>query len=252
MNAQGYSYLQCRRKGQVTKTDLKKRMQFARDSKKNLPEDFWTNGISFYLDGVAWAHKTNPYEYAKTNRTRTWRLRSEGLSIYCTAKGKKEGVGGRVAKFFVAISYNAGVVHVEPFRKTLNGENYAEFVKEKFNKIFKKCKGKHGKRFLQDGDPSQNSAKAKEAMAKIKCELFSIPARSPDINVIENVFHLVGKKIREDALDQCISKETFEQFSDRCQRTLESFSKEIIDRTIESLWGRMDEIIKRKGTRIEY
>ena len=252
LNDAGFGYLQCRKKGQVTKTDLKKRVKFARDCKKNYTDDFWTNGISFYSDGVAWAHKTNPCEYAKTNRTRTWRLRSEGLSVHCTAKGKKEGVGGRVAKFFVAISHGSGVVHVEPFHEVLNGESYANFVRKKFNKIFKKCKGKHGKQFLQDGDPSQNSAKAKAAMSKIKCKLFGIPARSPDINVIENVFHLVGKQIREDALDQNITKETFEEFSDRCQRTLENFPQETIDKTIESLWKRMDEIIKRKGTRIEY
>ena len=40
----------------MTKTDLKKRVKFARDCKKNYKDDFWTNGISFYsiteIDGI--------------------------------------------------------------------------------------------------------------------------------------------------------------------------------------------------------
>ena len=228
-------YLQCRKKGQVTPTDMNKRLKFARDCKKTLPKDFWTHGISFYLDGVSWAHKTDPCETAKTNRTRTWRKRSEGLSVFCTAKGKEEGVGNKVAKFFVAVSYKAGVVHVEHFDRKVNGVNFADFVTGQFDKIFEKCKDKHGKEFLQDGDPSQNSAVARAAMKRIKCKVFNIPARSPDINIIENVFHLVGKKIRDDAVEQEITKETFQEFVARCKRTLEEFPADIIDRTIESL-----------------
>ena len=52
---------------------MKLRLTFARNIKKDYPTDFWKNEISFHLDGVSWAFKTSPYQYAKTNRTRTWR-----------------------------------------------------------------------------------------------------------------------------------------------------------------------------------
>ena len=65
LNDAGLGYLRCRKKGQVTKTNLKKRVKFAQDRKKNYTDDFWTNGISFYLDGVAWTHKTNPCDMQK-------------------------------------------------------------------------------------------------------------------------------------------------------------------------------------------
>ena len=48
--------------------------------------------------------------------------------------------------------------------------------------------------WVQDGDPSQNSARAKRAMSRANAVLLSIPARSPDINRIENIFRLVSKK----------------------------------------------------------
>ena len=167
LNRNGYQYRQCRRKGQVTQADMKLRLNFARNVKKNYPEDFWTNDVCFYLDGVSWAHKTNPYKNAKTGRTRTWRQQNEGLKVFCTAKGKKEGVGGKVARFFVAIAHGAGVVHVEHFPEHVNGENFSKFIRQKFKTIFSKCGTKRKRLFLQDGDPSQNSAAAVKAMTKL-------------------------------------------------------------------------------------
>lgn len=247
-----YKYEQCRRKGQVTKKDMGLRLKFAKDCKKNLNEEFWKTGISFYLDGVSWAHKTNPAESARTMRTRTWKKRGEGLSFNCTAKGKKEGVGGKVARFIVSIGYGVGVVQVEHLPATLNGNLFANFIRDKFNDIFSKSANPQAKLFLQDGDPSQNSAVARKAMAAVGCELFKIPARSPDINPIENIFHLVNKELRNNALEQNITKETYPEFVERCKQTLLAFPLETINKTIASMDKRMDLVIKAKGQRIKY
>ena len=40
------------------------------------------------------------------------------------------------------------------------------------------------------------------ALTQIECELHRIPPRSPDINPIENVFHLVKKMLQKEAIDQ--------------------------------------------------
>ena len=104
LNRNGYHFEQCREKGHLLKDDLKKRYKFAL-KRKGLPSDFWQKGIGIYFDGVSWAHKTNPSEHVRTLRTRTWKKKGESLSRLCMAKGRKEGTGGRVAKFFVAIAY---------------------------------------------------------------------------------------------------------------------------------------------------
>ena len=67
--------------------------------------------------------------------------------------------------------------------------------------LFKKCPNPKGKLFLQDGDPSQNSCKARSAWDKIGARKLSIAARSPDRNPIENIFHIVKKKLQQDALE---------------------------------------------------
>lgn len=60
MNKAGYNYRQLRKKGLVSEADKKIRVKFSRKVKNRLPQDFWKNAISFYLDGVGFTHKYNP------------------------------------------------------------------------------------------------------------------------------------------------------------------------------------------------
>ena len=50
------------------------------------------------------------------------------------------------------------------------------------------------------------------AMYKIGVKKFSIPARIPDLNPIENVFHYVRTKLHEESLNRNITLENFEEF----------------------------------------
>ena len=82
--------------------------------------------------------------------------------------------------------------------------------------------------------------------------MFSIPARSPDINPIENMFNIVHKSLKEDAVNQCIGHKTYEEFSRRVKKALSNFSKDVIDNTIESLPKRMKLILKGRGYHTKY
>ena len=83
--------------------------------------------------------------------------------------------------------------------------------------------------WLQDSAPSQNNKAACEAMACCHCELFKLPPQSPDLNVIENTFHIVSKKLGKDALERGIKQESYEQFCERVQRTIHDISQQLID-----------------------
>ena len=61
--------------------------------------------------------------------------------------------------------------------------------------------------YLQDGEPTQNSRKAKKAFDDVGSRMFSILARSPNINPIENMINNVCKKLREDAIEHHIEHE---------------------------------------------
>lgn len=253
LNREGYGYRQCRKKGQLTDDDLKKRLAFAKDIKKRkLGVNFWTSGIGFYVDGVSFVHKTNPCAHAKTARTRSWRKSTEGLTQHCTGKAKKEGSGGSVAKFMVSIAYGKGVIGVHQYEGSITGEKFADIVRKHFPQLLKDGSNPSGGYFIQDNDPSQNSRKAKDALKEVKAYQFSIPARSPDLNPIENVFHLASKKIVKDGKTLRIESETFEQFSRRCAKTLKEFPQDIIDKTIHSMDKRIQMVIDNHGQRTKY
>ena len=153
---------------------------------------------------------------------------------------------------FVAIAYRKGVMLCEQYEERFTGEYYAEFVRKHFPRAFASSANPRGKLFLQDGDPRQNSVAARRALDAVNAKLFSIPPRSPDINPIENLFHLIQAKLDKDALDRNITKETFERFSERVRETMENYPVDTIDKIIDSMDGRMTEIIKRKGQRLKY
>ena len=140
--------LHLRKKGLVTAKDRVNRVKFARTVTNKLQQNFFTKGISFYFDGIGFVHKTNPWYAAQNNATMGYRLKNEGLKL--TSKGKKEGVNGKMAHFFVAICYGQGVVLCEQFHEKLNGENFGNFVEKYFPDAFKKSANPtKGKLFLQ-------------------------------------------------------------------------------------------------------
>ena len=86
-------------------------------------------------------------------------------------------------------------------------------------------KANKGQIFLHNGDPGQNSADARKSMHACNAVCLTIPPRSPDLNPIENLFHLVAKQLSEDATKRKIEHETYEQFSRRVIHTIKSYSK---------------------------
>ena len=232
----GYKYRQSRKKGLLTARDLYIRLKYARKHIKHTPPQFWSEDIAFYLDGVGFAHKSNPWQEARAISSMTWRKPSEGLKV--TTKGRKEGSGGRMANFFVAISHKHGVVMCKHHTWKVTGDTFAQLIREEFAGVFKKVGSTQGhRRFLQDNCPRQNARVAQRAWKKLGYEMVPIPARSPDLNPIENFFHLLRKKLREDAYNKNIKHESYQVA--RIKKTMLSFSKDVIQNMIESMPRRL-------------
>ena len=253
LNKAGYRLRVSAHKGVLSENDLRIRVQYAKQIRREYPADFWWTQINFYLDGTGFVYKKNPCAYAMRCKKMTWRKRSERLSIHCTAPGRKEGTGGRVARFMVAIAYNRGVTLCHEYTGQLCGELFAKIVKQHFRRTFKRSKTIQNERlFLQDGDPSQNSAVAYAAMDKIDAKMVAIPARSPDLNPIENIFHIVKEYLRREAIKKKITQETYGEFVKRIERAFQAIPIQKIDKTILSMPRRIETIIKRNGERLKY
>ena len=116
------------------KPSKRKRLEFDKQAMQKLPE----------------VHKTNLVQHARTARTRTWKKKSESLSQFYTSKGRKEGVGGKMARFMVTIAYGRGVAKWHQYTGNINAEMYATFLREHFPCMFQQSTNPMGKLFLQD------------------------------------------------------------------------------------------------------
>ena len=116
----------------MSERDRRLRLKYAQDLRLRA-DLFWTDEISFYLDGVSFVHKYNPLSTATAAHSRVWRKRSEGLTV--TTKGCKDLAGGRRLHVIVAIAHGDGVILREPYEK-MNGQFFAAFIREHFNTCF--------------------------------------------------------------------------------------------------------------------
>ena len=248
LNKHGYGYRQSRKKGLMTQEDRENRVKFCRKVKGLKCADFWKKYISMYVDGVGFEYKTKPLDQARAPSAREWRLKSEGLKV--TMKGKKEGA--RNANFMVGISYGEGAIAVQQYFGSITGAKCAKITEECLAPAMERSVAPRARRILQDGCPRQNSKVSINAFDKHKIKVFKIPARSPDLNPIENLFNTVKKRLRRQALDQNIEYETFEEFSERVTKTLLEFPAKDIDKIIDSMGKRVDDIIKTGGYRTKY
>ena len=99
----------------------------------------------------------------------------------------------------------------------MNGSFFASFVREKFPRCFVRA-GREKRLFVMDNDPSQvlNAAKLVSKTSMLSSTKFhQIHPRSPCLNSIENIFHIVRKMLEQEAIRLQIEHETFNDFKTR-------------------------------------
>ena len=167
--------------GLLSRVDLKRRYNLAKEILKEYHKELWTNKIAFYFDCKSFKFKTNPKDQATVPGCRVWRRKNEGLNLNCTGKGANIGSGGKTVHFVVAISYKNGVIACEQYER-MNGKYFSDFIMRNLNFMFANSYNPESRLFLQDGNPSQNSVQVNKELVKYSASVFKIPPRSPDIN----------------------------------------------------------------------
>ena len=154
------------------------------------------------------------------------------------------------------MSYNRGVVLAEKYEK-MTGAFFAEFITRRLPRAFTDARvqsrrGRAAKMILMDNDLCQNSVVAREALKGIGASLIKIPARSPYLNPIENIFNNVKRKLETQAINRWITKETYAEFSQRAIKALISCDKNLITQTISTMPKRLMCIVQTEGNRTKY
>ena len=248
LNKWGYHYLTNLRKGILSEKDYKQRVQYAKTIKSRFstPEEqlsFWRSIM--FVDVVGFQYKTNPYDLATTPKAKSWRTKSEFLKI--TRKGAKEGV--RTIKYLVGITHGKGVTMCVKMPSTFTGAYFAHVIAlGHFEQGLTEARI-----ILQDNDKVQNEKlHALKAFERKNISLEKIPPRSPDVNIIENLFANVKRQLNEAAKQQKLKYETEDAFEIRVDDTLNNFSVAATNKLIDSLPKRIDLIIAGSGHRIKY
>lgn len=251
LNEENFAFRQTRKKGVLSCGDKQKRLAFAKKCKIILKgnKNFFSQSVKLYLDGVSFVHKTNPLGEAMRPKARVWRKPGEGLDI--TSKGSKDLAGGKRLHLMVGIAYNKGVVLAEPYEH-MDSKYFTQFVYNDLHRTFENLEIENPRMFIMDNDPSQSSKSSMDAIDDIGAEMFTIPPRSPYINVIENLFAYFKKKLQNDAKDNNITKESFHAFEDRVLTTLKTTDIRFVNSLIDSFPRRVEAIIERKGGRTKY
>ena len=145
----------------------------------------------------------------------------------------------------MAIALNRGVILAKEYEH-MSGQYFSTFVRTNLSKLFEDAKEQ--KWFVMDNDPSQRSKAAKKAINESGATLFAIPPRSPDLNSIENLFHIVKKPLDNQAIDDGIQQDTWEQFTARVQKTILEIPITYINNDLLlSMPKRIEAVIKCKG-----
>ena len=79
-----------------------------------------------------------------------------------------------------------------------------------------------------------------------------IPPRSPDLYPIENVFNVVKKQLKDEAIEKDIEVESKEEYEERVLSALYNYPSSKIDRTIGSMEKRLKLVVKGRGSRTKY
>ena len=97
--------------------------------------------------------------------------------------------------------------------KHMTSKYFSKFVHNDLHKYFKTLEADTPWMFVMDNDPSQTSKASMDA-------LDDIGADSPDVNVIEDYFHVLKRKLENDAISKHLTKESLATFKQRVLDTL--------------------------------
>jgi hypothetical protein len=152
---------------------------------------------------------------------------------------------------FWAGAASCGRTKLHFFTGNLGGEDYRDILHDalpEFTKIF----GTRAWTFQHDGAPAHSAKKTNEWLNSNVPNFISSgsegdwPAKSPDLNWIENIWGILQAKCSEGKLPQSI-----EELKRRLKKAWESIPPETFRSCAESMPKRLKDVIRNKGEALE-
>lgn len=259
MHRTGVKWHRFRLKPMLTREDVKQRHTFAKTYATKRSQ-WWCQHIHMHIDvkqfRVYLNGKARAYAAREGSRG-VYRRRGQGLEAPYVKEGKalKYNTGARGVKVLAGVG--AGKVMVWQY---IDGRNWtgavaAEMYRGPIQRALKKAYPARKKwRVLEDNDPTGfKSKKGEEAKAASAIEIFSIPKRSPQLNVCDYALWAeINKRMRRQERRWPAGKrETRSVYLTRLRRTALRLPKRFIDKSIGNMRVRCRRLLAARGRHFE-
>ena len=215
----------------ISKVNKVKRLKFAKAHKNWTCEQWsrvlWTDESKFNLVGSDGA------VYVR-------RRPGEALADSCTRKTVKHG-GGNIMIWGAMSAKGRGRLYKVDGK--LNAQQYLGILQNVMLPSMQDAFGDAGGIFMQDNDPKHTARATKQWLQENNVAVMEWPPQSPDMNPIENLWHILGLK-RHELQTRPTSTN---QLWDVCKSSWNLITAPECARIVNTMPARMEAVIKAKG-----
>lgn len=230
----GYHNRIARRKPYINERNRKRRLQFAKE--------YIEKPVSWWQD-VIFCDESKFKIFGSDGKERVWRKPNTELEVKNLKATVKHG-GGNIMVW--GCMGAAGVGELVEIETTMDKKLYLSILQNNLSKSAVKLGVKETFKFYQDNDPKHSSFLVQEWLLYNCPHIIKTPAQSPDLNVIENVW---------DELDRRVRKMPITSRTELRQRLNEEWSKlgaEYTAKLVASMPTRLQAVIDQRGYATKY
>lgn len=223
-----------RNKPFISKKNQKVRIQFAKDH-ENKDISFWNT--------VIFADESKFNISASDGKAYVWRQPNTELQIKNLRGTVKHG-GGHVMVWGCMSS--AGVGKLEFIESTMTKEVYLDLLQRNLLQSAEDLGIRDTFRFYQDNDPKHKSGIVQTWLIWNCPHVIQTPAQSPDLNVIENLWHMLELGIRQHHISNVQSLKA--ALKEEWTKISPNYTQKLVD----SMQSRLKCVINQKGYPTKY
>jgi transposase len=184
--------------------------------------------------------------FGSDGRQYCWRRPGEALDPRYTQKVVKHG-GGSIMVWGCITA--RGVGRLCRIDGTMTAVKYTEILEDGLLGTLQDRKMRSSDFIFQhDNDPKHTSRHTKAWLSNHNLQVLPWPANSPDMNIIENLWEYLDRKVRARSVLPCNSEDLWLALKEEW----EQIGQDVIDKLYDSLPARVEELIVARGGNTKY